>query len=156
MAEKCTKCKNGTLTEVEYPCCECVEIGFGVHNMFEQRHEIPKCYGDYRIGQDHAERDCEHCNSYGGCMTESALLRNQNYKKSQSDGSTASYYELPKGATELQDIISFLNCNAQMGEIGRAWYRYGKCPHSERQRDLKKIIFYAQAELERLEKYEKD
>lgn len=74
---------------------------------------------------------------------------------SKSDGSTASYYELPANAKELQDLISFLNCNAQLGEIGRAWYRYGRCPHSEKARDLKKIIFYAQAELERLEKYEK-
>lgn len=82
------------------------------------------------------------------------------YKRTQqeqvkSDGSTASYYELPANAKELQDLISFINCNAQLGEIGRAWYRYGRCPHSEKARDLKKIIFYAQAELERLEKYEK-
>lgn len=72
----------------------------------------------------------------------------------QSDGKTASYYELPEGAKELQDIIAFLNCNSQMGEIGRAWMRYGRCPHSPKRRDLNKIIFYAQAELERLDKYE--
>lgn len=72
----------------------------------------------------------------------------------QNDGSTANYYELPSGAKELQDIIAFLNCNSQMGEIGRAWMRYGRCPHSPRERDLKKIIFYAKAELDRLAKYE--
>lgn len=71
-----------------------------------------------------------------------------------SDGSTANYYVLPEGATELQDIISAHNMNAQMGEIGRAWMRYGRCPHSPKPRDLKKIIFYAQAELDRIEKYE--
>lgn len=70
-----------------------------------------------------------------------------------SDGSTASYYELPEGATELQDIISYRNMNAQLGEIFRACYRYGQCPHSPKARDIKKIIFYAQAELARLEKY---
>lgn len=69
-----------------------------------------------------------------------------------SDGSTASYYELPAGATELQDLISHLDMNAQMGEIFRACYRYGRVEHSPRERDLKKIIFYAQAELKRLEK----
>lgn len=71
-----------------------------------------------------------------------------------NDGSTANYYELPDGASELQDIIAYLNCNAQLGEIGRAWMRYGRCAHSPRRRDLKKIIFYAQAELDRLDKYE--
>lgn len=71
-----------------------------------------------------------------------------------SDGSTASYYELPAGAAELQDLISFRDMNAQMGEIFRACYRYGQVAHSPKIRDIKKIIFYAQAELNRLQKYE--
>ncbi len=74
-------------------------------------------------------------------------------KKEVSDGSTASYYELPQGSTELQHLISAKNMNAQIGEIFRACYRYGEVAHSPRERDLKKIIFYAQAELERLEYY---
>lgn len=71
-----------------------------------------------------------------------------------SDGSTASYYVLPTGAKELQDLIAYRNMNAQTGEIFRAVYRYGVCPHSPKSRDIKKIIFYAQAELSRLEEYE--
>jgi hypothetical protein len=70
------------------------------------------------------------------------------------DGSTAHYYELPIEVNEFQDVVAYINCNAQMGEIGRAWMRYGRCPHSPRRRDLKKIIFYAQQELARLDKYE--
>lgn len=76
-----------------------------------------------------------------------------NLKASKSDGSTAKYYELPPNCTQLQDLISFKNMNAQLGEIQRAVYRYGEVAHSERERDLKKIIFYAQAELDRLKKY---
>ena len=70
-----------------------------------------------------------------------------------SDGTTADYYELPPGATELQDLISFKNMNSQLGEIGRSWYRYGQASHSDMLRDINKIIFYAQAEKARLEKY---
>ena len=73
--------------------------------------------------------------------------------KIESDGSTASYYELPEDCKELQDLISFRDMNAQMGEIFRAVYRYGMVKHSPKRRDIKKIIFYAQKELERLEKY---
>ena len=40
--------------------------------------------------------------------------------KIKSDGSTASYYELPEGATELQHLISHRDMNAQIGEIFRA------------------------------------
>lgn len=69
-----------------------------------------------------------------------------------SDGSTASYYELPSGATELQHLISHKNMNAQIGEIFRSCYRYGQASHSNKLRDAKKIQFYINAEIERLEK----
>lgn len=68
-----------------------------------------------------------------------------------SDGSSADYYFLPSYAKQLQHLIAYKDMNAQMGEIFRATYRYGQVAHSERERDLKKIIFYAGAELERLE-----
>lgn len=67
-----------------------------------------------------------------------------------SDGSTASYYELPVGATELQHLISHRDMNAQIGEIFRACYRYGIASHSDRLRDARKIKFYIDAEIERL------
>lgn len=74
------------------------------------------------------------------------------YDKIVSDGSTASYYELPIGATELQDLISDRDMNAQIGEIFRECYRYGRASHSDEMRGIKKILFYANAELKRLEK----
>jgi hypothetical protein len=70
-----------------------------------------------------------------------------------SDGSSASYYELPEGATELQHLISYRNMNSQVGEIFRACYRYGLASHSDQLRDARKILFYAQAEVDRLAKY---
>lgn len=74
-------------------------------------------------------------------------------KKSVSDGSTANYYELPDNPRELQDLISYKNMNGQMAEIFRAVYRYGEVEHSPRLRDAKKIKFYIDAEITRLEKY---
>lgn len=74
-------------------------------------------------------------------------------KKSVSDGSTANYYELPENADELQHLISYKNMNGQMAEIFRAVYRYGEVEHSPRLRDAKKIKYYIDAEIERLEKY---
>lgn len=70
----------------------------------------------------------------------------------KSDGSTASYYELPEGAKELQDLISHRDMNSQIGEIFRACYRYGQADHSPKIRDAKKIKFYIDAEISRLEK----
>lgn len=72
--------------------------------------------------------------------------------KEASDGSSANYYKLPSDSTELQHLISHKNMNAQIGEIFRACYRYGEVAHSECLRDAKKIRFYIDAEIERLEK----
>ena len=71
---------------------------------------------------------------------------------SRSDGSTADYYELPDGCAELQELISHRDMNAQIGEIFRACYRYGIVSHSDKLRDAKKMRFYADAEVKRLEK----
>ena len=71
---------------------------------------------------------------------------------STSDGSTADYYELPAGSTQLQDLISHRNLNAQDGEIFRAIYRKGRASHSDELRDARKVLFYAQAEVKRLER----
>jgi hypothetical protein len=76
--------------------------------------------------------------------------------KTKSDGSTAEYYEIPEGCRELQDLISYLDANAQIGEILRACMRYGKVEHSNKLRDARKIKFYIEAEIERLLKYEPD
>ena len=73
-------------------------------------------------------------------------------KKTTSDGSSADYYVLPQGATQLQDLISHRNMNAQIGEIFRAAYRYGQASHSDQLRDAKKMLFYAHAEVRRLER----
>lgn len=71
--------------------------------------------------------------------------------QNKSDGSTASYYQLPENCKELQDLISHRNMNAQMGEIFRATYRFGMASHSDQLRDAKKIKFYIEAEIKRLE-----
>lgn len=69
------------------------------------------------------------------------------------DGTTASYYQLPEDAKELQDLISFKNMNAQVGEAFRSLYRMNDCPHSDAIRNCNKVIFYMQAEITRLKKY---
>lgn len=71
-----------------------------------------------------------------------------------SDGSTASYYELPPESTQLQDLIGERDMNGQISEIFRACYRYGQVSHSSKLRDAKKIKFYIEAEIARLLKIE--
>ena len=112
----------------------------------------PECFGKYLGGSVQALRDCDRCPVVTDCMADSCGM--PRVSTATSDGSTASYYELPEGATQLQDLISHRDMNSQLGEIFRACYRYGTVEHSPKLRDIKKIIFYAEAEKSRLEKLE--
>ena len=103
--------------------------------------------------------ECSVSESYAGKQLRIWKLKTKNWeaqprnvvKSAVSDGSTASYYELPTRASELQDLISHKNMNSQVGEIFRATYRYGESSHSDELRDAKKIKFYIDAEIKRLE-----
>ena len=65
-------------------------------------------------------------------------------------GSTPSQYGLPEGATDLQDLIEFRDMNFAIGNIFKACYRMHNCNHSITIRDVNKILWFANRELERL------
>ena len=90
-------------------------------------------------------------NTHGTVERDVALTPPETWGSGQvRDGSTASSYELPADAQELQDLISYKNMNAQIGGIFRACYRMGEASHSDELRDAKKIRFYSDAEIKRL------
>lgn len=64
-------------------------------------------------------------------------------------GGSTDYYKLPAEAKELQDLIEFKEMNFAIGNIFKACYRLGECEHSEKERDLNKIIWFSKRELER-------
>ena len=66
-------------------------------------------------------------------------------------GSTPSQYGLPAGATDLQDLIEHRGMNFAMGNIFKACYRRGTCSHSDELRDMRKIKWFAEREIARME-----
>ena len=72
------------------------------------------------------------------------------FDNEEPGGSTPEQYGLPEGATELQDLIEYREMNFAMGNIFKATYRWGNCGHSDRLRDINKIIWFANREKERL------
>ena len=67
-----------------------------------------------------------------------------------SDGGKTSYYQLPEGATELNDLIEHKAMSFALGNIFKACYRFGEKDAASRMYDLNKIIYFA----ERLKKLE--
>lgn len=67
-------------------------------------------------------------------------------------GGATHYYELPPGATELRHLIRYKKMTHGEGEILGAIYRLHN--NGEHRRNLEKIIFYAQCELEYLDEKE--
>lgn len=62
----------------------------------------------------------------------------------QSDGGSTSYYELPAGATELNDLIEHKGMSFALGNIFKACYRFGEKDAASRLYDLNKIIYFAE------------
>ena len=132
------------------PCANCMR-GNGDNYVCNQWHKCQPS-GEARLFiQQGKEEDAAAGEEKAGLLRPGRWPAAQDEPKQTSDGSTASYYELPTNATELQDLISHRNMNAQIGEIFRACYRYGIASHSNQLRDAKKIKFYAEAEIARLE-----
>jgi hypothetical protein len=125
--QTCENCKHVNAPISEDPCRECWMSGGRMHWQLKPVPVVPHIMG-----------------------VDPALAK----PEATSDGSSADYYVLPLGANQLQDLIAFRDMNAQIGEIFRACYRYGKVSHSAKLRDAKKMKFYAEAEIARLEKYE--
>jgi hypothetical protein len=67
-------------------------------------------------------------------------------------GGSSSYYELPEGCKELQDLIEYKNMNFARGNVFKAAYRLGDKPGTDQIYDWEKIIWFAQREIERLKK----
>jgi hypothetical protein len=63
-------------------------------------------------------------------------------------GDDASYYELPKDCHRLHDVIVNNDMTWNQGNIFKSAYRWDKKPDLEY--NLRKIIFYAQDELDRI------
>lgn len=76
------------------------------------------------------------------------IRANLRQRKVESDGSTASYYELPKGATELQDLISYRDMNHPLGQIMCCVYDYATMGGARKHID--DLLYYANVELKNL------
>lgn len=73
-----------------------------------------------------------------------------------SDGSTADYYQLPAGCTELQDLISYRNLNYCDGVIFVLCYDHAKAMTvNEKLAIAKEMVIYAEYEVSRLESMHK-
>lgn len=67
-------------------------------------------------------------------------------------GWSSDYYKLPDGAVELQDLIEYREMNFSVGNIFKAAYRLGHKDGTDAEYDLRKIIWFAQRELDRITK----
>lgn len=72
--------------------------------------------------------------------------------KITSDGKATVYYDFPKGASTLNDIIEFKNMSFARGNIFKAAYRLGEKSGIDDEYDLNKIIYYAERMLNQIRK----
>lgn len=79
--------------------------------------------------------------TWDGKMT--VEIAGQQWAPIVSDGGSTSYYELPEGAKELNDLIEYKRMSFALGNIFKACYRYGEKSSADKLYDLNKIKFFA-------------
>lgn len=67
-----------------------------------------------------------------------------------SNGLSSDYYDLPKGATCVQDLIETQNMNFSQGNIFKACYRLGRKAGVSPLYDLNKIKWFTEREIKRV------
>lgn len=68
-----------------------------------------------------------------------------------SDGGSTDYYEIPNGAKDLGDLIEHKGMSFNIGNVFKACYRLEEKEGTSKEYDLRKIIYFAQRELNLLE-----
>ena len=72
-------------------------------------------------------------------------------KLTNNNGGDTDYYKVPFGASMLQDLIEYKDMSWNQANIFKAAYRLGDS-HSSVERDLNKIIWFANRMLQQLSK----
>jgi hypothetical protein len=71
-------------------------------------------------------------------------------KSGENNGGSTDYYKIPEGVKDLQDLIELKSMNFAQGNMFKALFRAGIDHHSSYERDLNKIIYFAERELNRI------
>lgn len=69
----------------------------------------------------------------------------------KSDGGSTGYYNIPKWAEDIGDLIHYKQMGFNVGNIFKACFRLDDKEGTDRRYDLNKMIFFAQRELEYLD-----
>ena len=96
-----------------------------------------------------------HHSRAGGTIepfTESEHYEDKVKRFIKNDGGSANYYELPEYAKELYHLIHHKKMSHPVGEAFCSLYRLDDCPHSDAVRNLKKVIFYCETEINNRER----
>jgi hypothetical protein len=89
----------------------------------------------------------EHVHRLNGIdMVKATECRGVMNEGGRGDGGATSYYELPEGATELRHLIKHKKMEHAIGEAFCALYRLND--NGEYKRNLEKVKFYIESELE--------
>lgn len=69
-----------------------------------------------------------------------------------NNGGATSYYDLPPNSTTLQDLMEYKDMTWNQANIFKAAYRLRDETHSSMERDLNKIIWFANRMLDQLKR----
>lgn len=121
-------------------------IGADLGGAYSGSYPCPKCKEPvYSF-----ENKCWHCGWNTAWYEEDLVHIKVTDRTNTLTGLSSSYYQLPEGCKELQDLIEYKNMNFARGNVFKAVYRLGDKPGTDQVYDWEKVIWFAQREINRL------
>lgn len=106
---------------------------------------------------------CEDCTKNANCdylkVSTGVVLNCNHYKenvkkeeesKSNTGGAGNIYWDIPDGATQLQDLIEHKNMNGNVKDVFKACYRLNEKDGTDNVYDVEKMAYYSLRELGRI------
>jgi len=124
-----------------------------MEQAFEENREMKDCtrYSrdvlpkpDHGTGVAHAEKRIREQKAW------EAAFKDGKQEDEGNGGRTRVQYDLPPKAEQIQDLIEYRNMNFARGEMFKSLYRGDTCEHSGDLREARKVLWFAQREVDRL------
>lgn len=108
--------------------------------------KCPEC-GSTKINTGKASDGISVCID---CKCVESTSKFEKMSMSKNNGGDTDYYKTPEGNNTLQDLIEYKDMGFSQGNIFKAAYRLRDQTHSSQERELNKIIWFANRMLTQL------
>jgi hypothetical protein len=107
---------------------------------------------DYREAIEQLDKHKDYVVHGTATFTNAVGIAAASKDSARNNGGKTDYYDLPKEAEDIQDLIEHKSMSWNIANIFKACYRLGSQDHSSAERDLNKMMYFIQRQIDLIQK----